>query len=56
MLPVSEQPRTEVAAGKPGESSPEQIADLVTFLLSPRSSTSGESIATGHKVRGAVSL
>ena len=54
--PVSEQPRADVPAGKPGESSPEQIADLVTFLLSPRSSTSGESIATGHKVRGAVSL
>jgi NAD(P)-dependent dehydrogenase (short-subunit alcohol dehydrogenase family) len=53
---VSNEPRTEVEAGRPGQSSPRQIADLVTFLVSPRSSTSGESIATGHRVRGAVSL
>lgn len=54
--PVTEAPSPEVAAGKPGESSPQQIADLVAFLVSPRSSLSGESIATGHKVRGAVFL
>lgn len=54
--PVSESPSTEVEPGKPGESSPQQIADLVTFLVSPRSSTSGESISTGHKVRGSVFL
>lgn len=54
--PVTESPSSEVAAGKPGESSPQQIADLVAFLVSPRSSLSGESIATGHKVRGAVFL
>ncbi|MBO1768865.1 SDR family NAD(P)-dependent oxidoreductase [Agrococcus sp. TF02-05] len=54
--PVTESPSAEVAAGKPGESSPQQIADLVAFLVSPRSSLSGESIATGHKVRGAVFL
>ncbi|WP_425846325.1 SDR family oxidoreductase [Agrococcus sp. TSP3-2-1] len=54
--PVTELPSSEVAAGKPGESSPRQIADLVAFLVSPRSSLSGESIATGHKVRGAVFL
>lgn len=52
--PVTDAPSTEVPAGKPGESSPAQIADLVAFLLSPRSSTSGESIATGHRVRGVV--
>ena len=54
--PVTADPAAGVAPGRPGESSPEQIADLVAFMLSPRSSTSGESIATGHKVRGAVSL
>lgn len=54
--PVTESPSSEVAPGKPGESSPQQIADLVAFLVSPRSSLSGESIATGHKVRGAVFL
>lgn len=54
--PVTDSPSSEVAAGKPGESSPQQIADLVAFLVSPRSSLSGESIATGHKVRGAVFL
>jgi NAD(P)-dependent dehydrogenase (short-subunit alcohol dehydrogenase family) len=54
--PVTESPSSEVPAGKPGESSPQQIADLVAFLVSPRSSLSGESIATGHKVRGAVFL
>ena len=54
--PVTQSPSFEVAAGKPGESSPQQIADLVAFLVSPRSSLSGESIATGHKVRGAVFL
>ncbi|MCR8671291.1 SDR family NAD(P)-dependent oxidoreductase [Agrococcus sp. HG114] len=54
--PVTDAPSSEVPAGKPGESSPQQIADLVAFLVSPRSSTSGESIATGHKVRGAVFL
>ncbi|ERG65634.1 hypothetical protein L332_14465 [Agrococcus pavilionensis RW1] len=54
--PVTESPSAEVAAGKPGESSPQQIADLVAVLVSPRSSLSGESIATGHKVRGAVFL
>jgi NAD(P)-dependent dehydrogenase (short-subunit alcohol dehydrogenase family) len=54
--PVSEQPSSEVAAGKPGESSPEQIAALVAFLASPVSALSGESIAVGHKVRGSVFL
>lgn len=52
--PVTDSPSSDVPVGKPGESSPAQIADLVAFLLSPRSSTSGESIATGHRVRGAV--
>ena len=53
---VSETPAREVAAGRGGESSPTQIADLVAFLISPLSAVSGESIAIGHRVRGVVSL
>lgn len=54
---VTPTPSTEVQPGRGGESSPDQIADLVTFLLSPRAAAiSGESIATGHRVRGVVSL
>jgi len=46
-------PAPEVAVGRGGESSPEQIADVVAFLVSPRSAAlSGESIAIGHRVRG----
>jgi NAD(P)-dependent dehydrogenase (short-subunit alcohol dehydrogenase family) len=51
---VSDTPATAVEPGKGGESSPSQIADLVTFLISPRSAVSGESIAVGHRVRGAI--
>ena len=47
---------TAVDAGRSGESSPDQIADLVAFLISPRSAVSGESIAVGHRVRGVVSF
>lgn len=53
---VSAEPAAQVEPGSAGESSPAQVADLVAFLLSPRSSTSGESIATGHRFHGAVSL
>ena len=54
---VSEFPAAEVAAGRGGESSPEQIADLVAFLASPRAAAvSGESIAIGHRVRGVTSM
>jgi NAD(P)-dependent dehydrogenase (short-subunit alcohol dehydrogenase family) len=53
---VVDHPATEVAVGRGGESSPEQIADLVTFLISPRAAVSGESIAVGHRVRGVVSF
>ena len=50
-------PNAEVASGRGGESSPEQIADLITFLVSPRSgAVSGESIAIGHRVRGVTLL
>lgn len=53
---VTSEPSTEVQPGKAGESSPAQVADIVTFLLSPRSAISGEAVAVGHRVRGAVSL
>lgn len=55
--PVTEDPAAEVDPGAPGQSSPEQIADLVAFLVSPRTATvSGESIATGHRARGTTGL
>ena len=54
---VSASPSAEVAPGRGGESSPDQIADLIDFLVSPRTGAiSGESIAVGHRVRGAISL
>ncbi|MBF5081251.1 SDR family NAD(P)-dependent oxidoreductase [Quadrisphaera sp. INWT6] len=54
---VTPTPSAEVAPGRGGESSPDQIADLVAFLLSPRAAMiSGESIATGHRIRGVVSF
>ena len=54
---VSHEPVSEVEAGKSGESSPAQIADLVAFLASPLAGAiSGESIAVGHRVRGVTSL
>lgn len=54
---VTATPSADVQPGRGGESSPHQIADLVTFLLSPRAAMiSGESIATGHRVRGVISL
>jgi NAD(P)-dependent dehydrogenase (short-subunit alcohol dehydrogenase family) len=53
---VSPTPASAVDAGKPGESSPAQIADLVAFLISPLSAVSGESVAIGHRVRGALNF
>jgi NAD(P)-dependent dehydrogenase (short-subunit alcohol dehydrogenase family) len=53
---VSDTPASAVEPGKPGESSPTQIADLVAFLLSPIAALSGESLAIGHRVRGTISF
>jgi NAD(P)-dependent dehydrogenase (short-subunit alcohol dehydrogenase family) len=53
---VVDEPGPDVAIGAGGESSPEQIAALVAFLSSPLSPVSGETIATGHRVRGIVAL
>jgi NAD(P)-dependent dehydrogenase (short-subunit alcohol dehydrogenase family) len=54
---VSHTPASEVEHGRPGDSSPAQIADLVAFLVSPLAGAiSGESIAIGHRVRGVTSM
>jgi NAD(P)-dependent dehydrogenase (short-subunit alcohol dehydrogenase family) len=50
---VVDEPSAEVAPARGGESSPAQIAALIAFLASdPAAAISGESIATGHKLRG----
>ncbi|BDZ49252.1 dehydrogenase [Frondihabitans sucicola] len=53
---VTDEPALAVETGRPGESSPTQIADLTAFLASPLSAVSGESIAVGHRIRGVTSL
>jgi NAD(P)-dependent dehydrogenase (short-subunit alcohol dehydrogenase family) len=54
---VSDTPMTQVELARGGESSPEQVADVVAFLVSPRAAAiSGESIAVGHRVRGVTSM
>jgi NAD(P)-dependent dehydrogenase (short-subunit alcohol dehydrogenase family) len=53
---VSEEPRTEVAVGAGGDSTPAQVADVIAFLASPLSAVNGESIAVGHRVRGVTAL
>ena len=54
---VTETPAADVEPARGGESSPAQIADLITFLASPRAAAiSGESIAIGHRVRGVTSM
>ncbi len=55
--PVAQEPSQEVPVGMGGQSSPGDIARLVTFLSSPLSSAiSGESIAVGHRTRGFITL
>lgn len=53
---VTTTPGAEVATGRGGESSPEQIADLIAFLSSSRSVVSGESISISHRVLGSTLL
>jgi NAD(P)-dependent dehydrogenase (short-subunit alcohol dehydrogenase family) len=53
---VTDDPSGDVEAGRGGESSPAQIADLVAFLSSPLSALSGESISIAHRMRGVVSI
>lgn len=51
---VTDEPSSEVQRGAGGESSPQQIADLVAFLSSPLSALSGESISIAHRMLGSV--
>jgi len=54
---VAEKPSVDVPVGSSGQSTPDDTARLVTFLLSPlNGSVSGESIAVGHRTRGFVKL
>ncbi|HKT55968.1 MAG TPA: SDR family oxidoreductase [Microbacterium sp.] len=54
---VTETPSPDIERGLSGQCTPQQVADLVAFLLSPLAGTiSGESIAVGHRVRGATGL
>ncbi|PRY13604.1 SDR family NAD(P)-dependent oxidoreductase [Kineococcus rhizosphaerae] len=54
--PVVDDPSARVPEHGPGESSPQQIADLVAFLVSPLSAVSGEAVAIGHRVRGVTAF
>ncbi|WP_288467633.1 SDR family NAD(P)-dependent oxidoreductase [uncultured Curtobacterium sp.] len=53
---VTDEPAAQVQQGAGGESSPQQIADLVAFLASPRSAVSGESVSIAHRVRGQLTI
>ncbi len=54
---VTADPSRDVPIGAGGQASPDEIADLIAFLISPLSaSISGESIAVGHRLRGATGL
>ena len=53
---VTETPSSEVALARGGESTPQQVADLTAFLISPLSVTSGESIAIAHRSLGVTVL
>lgn len=54
---VTPTPSSAVEPGKSGESTPDQVADLIVYLASPRSGAiSGESIAVGHRIRGSNML
>jgi NAD(P)-dependent dehydrogenase (short-subunit alcohol dehydrogenase family) len=50
---VTATPNPVPQAGAPGDSTPEQVAALVTYLASAQAAAiSGESIAVGHRVLG----
>jgi NAD(P)-dependent dehydrogenase (short-subunit alcohol dehydrogenase family) len=51
---VTDTPSTEVRPGGPGDSTPQQIADLIAFLSSPLNAVSGESVSIAHRQRGSV--
>lgn len=52
---VTQTPSADVQVGKGGDSTPSQVAALVTFLASAQAAAiSGESIAVGHRVLGST--
>ncbi len=54
---VTDQPSPDIERGLSGQCTPQDVADLVAFLVSPLGGAiSGESIAVGHRVRGATGL
>jgi len=54
---VTDTPSPDIERGLSGQCTPQDVADLVAFLLSPLAgAVSGESIAVGHRVRGATGL
>jgi NAD(P)-dependent dehydrogenase (short-subunit alcohol dehydrogenase family) len=54
---VREDAAAEVEPGQAGQARPSEVADLITFLLSPiAGAVSGESISVGHRVRGVTSM
>lgn len=53
---VTDEPSLTPQPGKPGQSTPAQVASVVVFLASSAASgVSGESIAVGHRVFGMIS-
>jgi len=54
---VSAEPPREIPRGTGGGCTPAEVADVIAFLVSPRSSgVSGEAIAIGHRLRGTSGL
>lgn len=54
---VVEEPSAEISLGRSGQCTPDDVAGLIAFLMSPHSAViSGESIAVGHRVRGVTGL
>lgn len=54
---VADPPSDVVDLGKSGQSRPLDVANLITYLVSPLAGAiSGESIAVGHRVRGVTHL
>lgn len=54
---VTDQPSPDIERGRSGQCTPQDVADLVAYLVSPLGGAiSGESIAVGHRVRGATGL
>jgi NAD(P)-dependent dehydrogenase (short-subunit alcohol dehydrogenase family) len=54
--PIVDEPAGVVQKGANGESSPQQIADLIAFLSSPLSVVSGESVSIAHRMLGSVAI